>query len=82
MHALCTRDTVAADSRTARLRCSLRVPLRLAFRISLRPVRAPCDRLRSKTRTAQIHEALLMVLCHNIRCLIHEMHELGINPTF
>jgi hypothetical protein len=25
---------------------------------------------------------LLMVLCHNIRCLIHEMFELGINPAF
>jgi len=40
------------------------------------------DTLRSKTRVAQTNEALLMVLCHNIRCLIHEMHELGINPAF
>jgi transposase len=40
------------------------------------------DTLRSKTPVAQINEALLMVLCHNIRCLIHEMFELGINPAF
>jgi transposase len=40
------------------------------------------DTLRSKTRVAQINEALLMIVCHNIRCLIHEMFELGINPTF
>ncbi|MFI5397237.1 MAG: transposase [Candidatus Binatia bacterium] len=40
------------------------------------------DTLRSKTRVAQINEALLMILCHNIRCLIHEMFELGINPAF
>jgi len=40
------------------------------------------DTLRSKTRVAQINEALLMVICHNIRCLIHEMYELGIEPTF
>lgn len=38
--------------------------------------------LRSKTRVAEINEALLMVICHNIRCLIHEMYELGINPVF
>lgn len=36
------------------------------------------DTLRSKTRVAQVNEALLVVLCHNIRCLIHEMHELGL----
>lgn len=39
------------------------------------------DTLRSKTPTAQQNEALLMVICHNIRVLVHEMHELGINPT-
>jgi len=38
------------------------------------------DTLRSKTRVAQINEALLMILVHNIRCLIHEMHELSITP--
>lgn len=38
------------------------------------------DTLRSKTRVAQVNEALMMVLCHNIRCLIHEAYELGIAP--
>jgi transposase len=35
------------------------------------------DTVRSKTRTAQINETLLKVLCHNIVCVIHEMHESG-----
>lgn len=35
------------------------------------------DRIRSKTPTAQINEALLKVLCHNLMVLIHEMHEAG-----
>lgn len=39
------------------------------------------DTLRSKNPVAQINEALLMVVCHNIRCLIHEMIELGITPS-
>jgi transposase len=39
------------------------------------------DRLKSKTAVAQENEALLMVLCHNIRCLIHEALELGFEPT-
>lgn len=38
--------------------------------------------LRSRTPNAQINEALLKVLCHNLRCLIHAIHELGIDPTF
>jgi len=40
------------------------------------------DALRSKTRTAQINEALLKVLCHNICCLIQSMFELGLKPKF
>jgi transposase len=40
------------------------------------------QRLRSKTATAQINEALCKVLCHNICCVIQSMHELGIEPTF
>ncbi len=40
------------------------------------------DRLRSKTRTAQINEALCKVLCHNICCLISAMHELNLKPKF
>jgi len=39
-------------------------------------------RVRSKTPVAQKNEVLLKILCHNIRCLIHEMHELGITPVF
>jgi len=40
------------------------------------------DSLRSKTKTAQINEALCKILCHNICCLIQSMFELGIEPTF
>ena len=40
------------------------------------------ERLRSKTRTAQVNEALCKVLCHNLCCLIQSMYELGIEPTF
>lgn len=38
------------------------------------------DTIRSKTRVAQINEALLIVICHNIRCLIHEAYEMGFAP--
>jgi transposase len=40
------------------------------------------DSLRSKTDTAMVNETLCKVLCHNLVVLIHEMHELGIEPTF
>ncbi|HEU0145005.1 MAG TPA: transposase, partial [Nitrososphaera sp.] len=40
------------------------------------------DKLRSKTRTAQINEALCKVLCHNICCLIQSMYELNLRPKF
>lgn len=40
------------------------------------------DRLRSKTRTAQINEALCKVLAHNLCCLVSSIYELGIEPTF
>jgi transposase len=40
------------------------------------------DRLRSKTRTAQINEALCKVLAHNLCCAIQSIYELGIEPTF
>ncbi len=40
------------------------------------------DALRSKTRVAQINEALCKVLCHNICCLIQSMYELGLKPKF
>jgi len=40
------------------------------------------ESVRSRTPIAQQNEVLLKILCHNIRCLIHEMHALGITPTF
>lgn len=40
------------------------------------------DKLRSKTRRAQINEALCKVLCHNIVVLISAMHELNLKPKF
>jgi transposase len=40
------------------------------------------DGLRSKTDTAMLNETLCKVLCHNLVVLIHEMHELGIEPIF
>ena len=40
------------------------------------------DRLRSKTRMAQVNEALCKVLAHNLCCLIQSIYELGIEPTF
>jgi transposase len=40
------------------------------------------DSLRSKTKTAQINEALCKVLCHNLCCLIQSMFELGLKPKF
>jgi transposase len=40
------------------------------------------DALRSKTRRAQINEALRKILCHNICCLINAMYELGLKPKF
>jgi len=38
--------------------------------------------LRSKTKTAQINEALCKVLCHNICVVIQSTCELGIEPIF
>jgi transposase len=38
--------------------------------------------LRSKTRTAQVNEALCKILCHNIVVLIQSMFELGLKPKF
>jgi len=40
------------------------------------------DSLRSKTKTAQINEALCKVLCHNLCCLIQSMFELNVKPEF
>jgi hypothetical protein len=40
------------------------------------------ERLRSKTETAQINEALCKVLCHNLCVVIQSMYELGVAPEF
>jgi len=40
------------------------------------------DRLRSKSRTAQINEALCKILCHNLCCLIQSIFEFGLKPDF
>ena len=40
------------------------------------------ERLRSKTETAQINEALCKVQCHNLCVVIQSMYELGIEPEF
>jgi transposase len=40
------------------------------------------DALRSKTKRAQVNEALCKILCHNICCLIQAMFELNVKPEF
>jgi len=40
------------------------------------------QRLRSKTLTAQVNEALCKVLCHNLCVVIQSVHELGIETNF
>jgi len=40
------------------------------------------DSVRSKTDTAMRNECLCKLLAHNLCCLIHEQHELGIEPVF
>jgi transposase len=38
--------------------------------------------VRSKRFTAQVNEVLCKVLLHNLACIVHAMHELGIEPAF
>jgi transposase len=40
------------------------------------------ERLRCKTETAQINEALCKVLCHNLCVVIQSMYELGVDANF
>jgi transposase len=40
------------------------------------------ERLRSKTETAQINEALCKILCHNLCVVTQSMYELNITPEF
>jgi transposase len=38
--------------------------------------------VRSKLFTAQVNEVLAKILCYNLSVLVHEIHELGIEPEF
>lgn len=38
--------------------------------------------VRSKLPAAQLNEVLLKCLCHNLSCLVHAIHELGVEPKF
>ena len=38
--------------------------------------------VRSKKFTAQVNEVLCKVLAYNLACIVHAMHELGIEPSF
>jgi transposase len=40
------------------------------------------ERLRSKTRSAQVNEALLKVLSHNLCVIVQSIYELGLEPKF
>ena len=40
------------------------------------------DKVRAKTDTAMVNEALVKVLCHNVCVLIRAMYALGITPVF
>ena len=40
------------------------------------------DHVRSKTDVAMKNEVLCKIICHNICCLIQELHELGIDTAF
>jgi transposase len=40
------------------------------------------ERLRSKTRTAQVNELILKVICHNLCVIVQSIFELGIEPEF
>lgn len=35
-----------------------------------------------KADVAMVNEALAKVLCHNLVVLIHEMYEIGVEPSF
>lgn len=36
----------------------------------------------SKNETAMYNEVLAKCICHNLSCLVHAMHKLGLDPTF
>jgi hypothetical protein len=39
------------------------------------------EKLRSKSRAAQVNEVLCKVLAHNLCCVIQSIYELGVEPT-
>ncbi len=40
------------------------------------------ERLKSKTKKAQINELLFKFLCHNLCCVVGAIYKLGIKPDF
>jgi hypothetical protein len=40
------------------------------------------DSVRSRSDAGMRNEVMLKLLCHNLVVLIHEIHELGIDPVF
>jgi transposase len=40
------------------------------------------DGLRSKTELAMKNEALAKLVCHNLRCVVSAIYELGVDPKF
>ena len=40
------------------------------------------DSLRSKSKAAQVNEALGKILCHSVCCLVRSMFKLDIKPEF
>jgi transposase len=38
--------------------------------------------VRAKNTTAQLNEVYLKCLCFNLTCLVHAIHELGLDPRF
>lgn len=39
------------------------------------------DSVRSRTEPATVNEVLCKLVCHNLSCVIHAWHEMGIDPT-
>ena len=40
------------------------------------------DNVRSKLQAAQFNEVMLKCICFNLSCVVHAIHELGIDPQF
>lgn len=37
--------------------------------------------VRAKKCTSQVNEVLTKILCHNLACLVHEIHELNVDRS-